>query len=147
MVASRTKSSTIEAGLEGGDFQLHHDVAQLGQVEEQKVDDQLLLTNGKAQLPANEGHPMPERRESGLQLVHQRLLQAPLANRCRQPEVVEDVGIAGQGLGQVGVRRRQGVGEVGRCGPDPGVQPVHDLVLENVAGPMVLDGLCGVPGA
>lgn len=45
-------------------------------------------------MPTDEGHPVPERREGGLQLVHQRLLQAPLADRASHTEVVEDVRVS-----------------------------------------------------
>ncbi len=123
------------------------DVTQLGQVEQEQVQDHLVVPDGEPELPADEGHAVAERGQRGLQLVHQALLEAPLADRAGQAEVVEDVGVAGQGLGQVGVRWWERVREVGGGGADPRVQPGGDLVLQDVAGPVVLHGLPGVPGA
>jgi hypothetical protein len=80
-----------------------------------------------------------------VQPVDQRPFQVALGDRAGEVEEVQDVGIPGQLLGELGVGGRQLGGEVRRGGADPGVQPVRDLVEQHVARPSVLDRGGGVP--
>lgn len=100
-------------------------------MEQQEVDDKFVAVDLEPELPAHESHPVTERGEGLLQLVHQRLFQAPLTDRPGQAEVVEHVEVAGQRLREIGVRR-QGRGEVRRGGTDPSVQGRGDLVVQDV---------------
>jgi hypothetical protein len=56
-----------------------------------------------------------------------------------------NVRVAGQLLGQLGVRGGQPSRKVGQGGADSSVQTVHDLVYQHVARPAVLDRGGGVP--
>lgn len=67
------------------------------------------------------------------------------ATRAGEVEEVQDVGVAGQLLGELAIGRGQLGGEVRQCGAGSVVQAVHDLVGQHVARPAVLDGGRGVP--
>ncbi|MBB2903231.1 hypothetical protein FHR75_004073 [Kineococcus radiotolerans] len=111
------------------------------------VDDHLLLPDGEADLASDEGHAVPERGQRLLQAADEALLHRPFAGAVGEGEVVEDVGVAGELLGELGVRLGELGFEVGGGGADAGVQPGVDLVGQDVAGPALLEGVGGVPVA
>ncbi len=64
-----------------------------------------------------------------------------------QVKKVQDVGVAGQLLGEFVVVGGELCGEVGGCSSGAAAELVHDLLPQNVAGPAVLGGGGRVPVA
>ena len=78
-------------------------------------------------------------------MLQQPALELALRHLGAERQEVEAVGVLHQLLGQVGLRRRQGPGEVGERLALAAVQAALDLVDEDAAAPAVLDGLPRVP--
>jgi len=93
----------------------------------------VVAVDGDVVLAADEGEAVAELEEEVLEPVHQRGLEVAFRDAAGEVEEVQDVGVAGELLGEFGVRRREPGGEVRRGGPNPGVQAVHDLVEQDVA--------------
>lgn len=97
-------------------------------------------------LAGDEGEAVPELEQEGLQPVDQRDLEVAFGDRAGEVEEVQDVGVAGELLGQLRVGGQRS-GEVGWSGAGPLVQLVQNLVEQHVPGPAVFHGGGGVPVA
>ena len=93
-------------------------VPQLGDVEGQQVDVEVVAVDLEVHLPSDEGEPGPELAQRVDRPVHECLLEVPLADAPVQTEEVEDLGVLGQLLRQLGVPRHQVPLEVGRSSAD-----------------------------
>ena len=98
--------------LEAPDFQLDDDEARLGPVEEEEIDVEVVAADFEVVLTAREGEAVAELEQEAFQASHQRRFEFSLGDAAGQIEEVEDVGVADQLLGEIGVRCGQLVGEV-----------------------------------
>src|SRR5262249_41037852 len=98
-------------------------------------------------LPADEGEARAQLQEDLLHVSDQPAFQVALVGLRVEGEEVEKVGILERLLSEVGLRRRQGGGEVGDGLALAGVQGRLDLQFQDGARPAVLHGGPRVPEA
>lgn len=126
-------------------LELHYDVAQLFEMEEQQVDEELIAVHVERDLPADEAESAAQLSEGLYGAFHQRLLEFPLRVARLDAKEVEDVRILRDLLRELGRTRVQDAIEVRRRPAEPQVSGGLDGVLERGTGPSVRQGLAGVP--
>jgi len=129
--------------LEAAYLELDHDEAGLGPVEEQQVDVEVVAVDFEVVLPADEREAVAELEQERLEPRDQGVLEVTFGGGLGEVEEVQDVGVAGELLGELAVGGGELGGEVGWGGPDPMVQVGGDVVGEDVAGPAVFEGRGG----
>jgi len=96
--------------LEAADLEFDHDEAGLGPVEEQQVDVEVVAVDLEVVLPANEREAVAELEQERLEPRDQGVLEVAFGGGLGEVEEVQDVGVAGELLGELAV----GGGELGR---------------------------------
>ena len=134
-------------GREVARFQVHHEEAAEMQVVKEKVEVEVLPADFEMHLPTDEGKAGAEFEEKFFDVRHQALLDGALVGVVPEIEEVEDVGIFGDLLREVRLRRRERRAEVGDRFALASIQGGIDLEGENVARPTVVSSLPGVPEA
>jgi len=95
-------------------------------------------------LPADESEAVAELEQERLEPRDQGVLEVAFGGGLGEVEEVQDVGVAGELLGELAVGGGELGWEVGGCSAGSAVKLVHDLVEQDVAGPALLHGRCGV---
>lgn len=93
----------------------------------------------------HECEPLTELQEELLDVVDRCAFQVALPSDVVVPDEVEETRVAGRLLRQIGVRRRQRVGEICNRASYAFVEPSVDVVDVDVSATAVLDGLLGIP--
>lgn len=112
---------------------------------EQQVGVEVGVTDFEVDLTPDERESLPEFQQKLLDVIGQQTFQITFATDVRSANEVEEVWVAGRLLRQVGVRRRQGVGEVRNGLPGPLVELRVDVVDQDVPAPTLVDRHLGVP--
>ena len=134
-------------GLELPFLQVDHDEAAQLQVVEQEVDVEVAVADFQVKLPADEGEALAEFQQEALKLVKEIRLQFPLVERLFQGEEVEDIRVLERLPGEVGLRSRQALLEVGDGLSLPAMGLRLDHGEQDVAAPAVGKRLLHVPEA
>jgi hypothetical protein len=116
-------------------------------VKERQIGVEVGVSYLDVNLLANECETLAEFKQELLDLVDQSAFEVTLATDVRVADEIEDVGVAGRLLRQIGVGRRDGSGEVRDCSTGALVDPPFDVVDKNVAAPPLVDGGLGIPKA
>jgi hypothetical protein len=126
-------------------LQLDHDVAELFDVEEQEVDEEVVALDVEVHVPTDESEPGTELPKSLCDPADHAVLEFALRRISVDSEEVEGVRVAGDLLREFGVAVRENAGVVARCGSLALVQARADLVCQDRSAPPVHDVLRGVP--
>ena len=94
-------------GWKRSDLELDHDEAGLGPVEEQQVDVEVVPIDLEVVLPADEGEAVAKLEQERLEPRDQGILQVSFIVGLGEVEEVQDVGVAGELLGELRCRRRE----------------------------------------
>lgn len=132
-------------GFEAVDFELDDDVAELVGVEEHQVGEVVLAVDVEPELPADEGESASEFHQGVGEAVHEGLLEVPFGGPLPQGQEVEHVGVLDHLGGAAGLVGFEVLVEIGGGCAESGVQAGGQVVVQDRAGPGVLDGLGGVP--
>jgi len=103
-------------------LELHDDKAAQLQTVEQQVDNEVIIANLQADLPANKGKASTQFQQKPLHLVHQCLLEFALAAGVNRAQKVKQIRVFEDLARQIRVGDRQGLSEVRQHHAFPQVQ-------------------------
>jgi hypothetical protein len=126
-------------------LQFDNDVPAGGDVEQEKVDEELVVAHGEAVLAADESEPGPELCQGLRHPQRHSLFHGLLVGFLPEAEEVQHERVFGDFSGQVGALPREAGLMVARRGAGALVEAAPEVVLEDGSGPAVLDSLRHVP--
>src|SRR5690606_746865 len=112
----------------------HHVAAQL-EVVEQQVDEKLLAAHVQQHLPANEGEARTQLQQEIGDVLYQRLLDFAFSCFLAQAEKIEAVRVFQRLDGQIGLRCRQALIEIGDSFARALQQVGFDVDVQHIARP------------
>ncbi len=112
---------------------------------EEEVEVEILIAHLHVDLAADQREADAEFEEKLFDLRHQGVLDGPLVGVFAQVEEIEEAGVLGDLLGEVGLRWGESGLEIRNRLALPGVQARPDLEGKHVPRPSMLDGFGGVP--
>ncbi|MNV66993.1 hypothetical protein D3C71_1597750 [compost metagenome] len=131
-------------GLELARLQFDHHVAAQLEVVEQQVDEKLLAAHVQQHLPPDESKARTQLQQEIGDVLYQRILDLAFLCFIAQAEEIEAVRIFQRLDGQIGLRCRQALIEVGDGFARALQQAGFDMDVQHIPRPAIFDGSTGI---